>query len=796
MPAREEDASLQSLAFSVDTHLLRELGALLVGRDSTALVELIKNAYDADATRVTVHGESLRSHGTVTVSDDGHGMTYDDFVTKFLRIAGRSKESGQRRSPRYARKFTGAKGIGRLSSHKLGERLALESTPDLRVLARTGTDTGFQASIDWPEIERSTASIDATRLITAVRRAPQGRSGTLLSIGNLHSTWSTRQLNEFLAEVRSTRPDPALYEPLPRNTFDGEALLASIRIADSGPDDPGFHIEMSGAFAGTESQWPTLLSQTAWVIEIDARDSDVVRYRITPSLRTRRADPEARQRHFVWERKEHGPRFTGRIFQRDPRPDRGLRDILGVFEKEASGVRLFLEGFRVLPYGTPRNDWLGIDRKVAQRSRLDVQGVLGPGLEELGRRSDERTYRLANNSYFGAVFLHDATSHGLQMVVNREGFLPGTAMDQITDIVSRGIDISTRLRAALGAIRREAEIAASPLPDPGPTPALTTPDPPASTRAEPQPSTPPPAARPTPLREMESLLASGRESVQALQRTGVADQDGSARHAAAVENVLGQVQAVTAAAADEQAQLRVLASLGTQLGAFVHEVNGVLGQANTIYATLDRLIDEQPELPRPALTRLRAIRRAQAELVTSLERQAVYLADSIGAEARRRRSRQKVGERWETAVRLLGSSAERRNVLLVNTIPSELRSPPMFAAELNVILTNLLSNAIKAAARGRRPTGNAMVEASGEYRDGNTVVRVQNTGDAIDLADSERWFRPFETTTAEIDESLGQGLGLGLSLTRRIIEEYGGEIHFTAPTNDMSTAVSFWLPNG
>ena len=44
--------------FTVDTHLFRELGELLVGRDSTALVELIKNAYDADAEEVTFLDQS------------------------------------------------------------------------------------------------------------------------------------------------------------------------------------------------------------------------------------------------------------------------------------------------------------------------------------------------------------------------------------------------------------------------------------------------------------------------------------------------------------------------------------------------------------------------------------------------------------------------------------------------------------------------------------------------------------------------------------------------------------------
>src|SRR6059058_1015195 len=77
--------------FTVDTHIFRELGELLVGRDSTALVELIKNAYDADATTVSVHGESLDDPelGFMTVEDDGVGMTTPEFRSGFLRIASR-----------------------------------------------------------------------------------------------------------------------------------------------------------------------------------------------------------------------------------------------------------------------------------------------------------------------------------------------------------------------------------------------------------------------------------------------------------------------------------------------------------------------------------------------------------------------------------------------------------------------------------------------------------------------------------------------------------------------------------
>src|SRR2546428_12529656 len=95
-PAQQDDLMPPKPKFTVDTHLFRELGELLVGRNSTALVELIKNAYDADATKVVVDGRNLNDpdRGVITISDDGIGMSPDQFREGFLRIASRMKDSG------------------------------------------------------------------------------------------------------------------------------------------------------------------------------------------------------------------------------------------------------------------------------------------------------------------------------------------------------------------------------------------------------------------------------------------------------------------------------------------------------------------------------------------------------------------------------------------------------------------------------------------------------------------------------------------------------------------------------
>ena len=139
--------------FTVDTHLFRELGELLVGRDSTALIELVKNSYDADATEVEVHAQDLESSrdGWIQITDNGVGMSPSVFEEGFLRIASRAKDIGDRRSLRFKRRFTGEKGIGRLAAHKLAETIDVTSFPGEEISNNGGK--GVHGVIDWRLVE-------------------------------------------------------------------------------------------------------------------------------------------------------------------------------------------------------------------------------------------------------------------------------------------------------------------------------------------------------------------------------------------------------------------------------------------------------------------------------------------------------------------------------------------------------------------------------------------------------------------------------------------------------------------
>jgi signal transduction histidine kinase len=222
--------------------------------------------------------------------------------------------------------------------------------------------------------------------------------------------------------------------------------------------------------------------------------------------------------------------------------------------------------------------------------------------------------------------------------------------------------------------------------------------------------------------------------------------------------------------------------------AFVHEINGILGSAIALEGAITR-IREDSQLPPSARSRLAKLQAAIGDLRRSVERQASYLIDVVSPDARRRRSRQKLAERFDAAKRLVERTAERNGIEIVNDIPPELKSPPMFMAEITLVFSNLLTNAIKAAGV------NGRIRAHGKIEDEGTIVlRIENTGAEVGPEVSEKWFLPFESTTVETDPVLGQGMGMGLPITRNMLEEYGATIKFVRPRRGYETALEITFP--
>lgn len=233
----------------------------------------------------------------------------------------------------------------------------------------------------------------------------------------------------------------------------------------------------------------------------------------------------------------------------------------------------------------------------------------------------------------------------------------------------------------------------------------------------------------------------------------------------------------------DRSVMQVLAGVGLQMAAFVHEMNALLGMASAVEAAVENihatcLLDEKSR------RQLAELSQSVGDLRRVVERQASYLKDVTSPDARRRRSRQVLRDRFDAATKLVQRAADKRSISIENKIPEPLKSPPMFPAELAVVFSNLLTNAIKACKK------NGRVQAKGRHRpDGAILLTIENTGAKVGLKDAGKWFLPFKSTTVESDPTLGQGMGMRLPIVRNILEEYGATVSFVPPNAGFVTAI-------
>jgi signal transduction histidine kinase len=761
--------------FTVDTHLFRELGELLVGRDSTALVELIKNAYDADATRVTVHGEDLAEpdRGRIVISDDGKGMTPQQFEDGFLCIASRLKEEGTRRSRLHGRRYTGAKGVGRLAAHKLARRMQIYSIPSL-----TANPPGAEAvcaAIDWDLVEacRTLADVENTSALTllAEPRDPVQQAGTIMELQRLRRRWTPAERTRLFWEVQTFQPAEALIS-LPAGILDKPPLFDRPRVCDTNAGDPGFRVDLTGDFEVGEEFWQAVLQTAFWVIEIDAREADrTVYFRITPTTRCLADCPSAEQATYTMPHPDptHGPFFQARILVREGSGTCGTSQRGWVGNN--AGIRVYMEGFRVLPYGASNDDWLEINADFKRTRTFRHLEPFGFQDGEVDQK-DAGYLFLRSDAYFGGVFLTQAGAPALRMLVNREGFVPEASYETLVRLVRVATDLSVRHRVLAYRERREGRREAR------------------RERAQERHTARPTTSR-LALQETVRLTVQNASDLAAQARQQAAawqfDQAQELIDQAAAQ--FGNAAQVAEQLVTEPTTLRVIASVGLQMLSFVHEIKTVLSTAGELDQTLKRLRGTGKVYPSSGtvFARLHAdVNRMRQEI----ERQASYLTDVTSPDGQRRRSRHSLRERFELAAVYIQDAARRTKIELCNDIPADLRSPPMFRAELSMVFTNLLTNAVKAAgSQGRiRAWGTA------DGADAAVVIRVENTGRAVDLADAERWFRPFQSTTVDTDPLLGQGMGMGLPITRDLLEEYGASIVFAPPSDGFATALELRFP--
>ncbi|HHQ4752315.1 TPA: ATP-binding protein, partial [Aeromonas veronii] len=116
---------MANFEIKIDYNVLNHLGMSLYSNTPAVLTEIISNAWDADAEKVTIDLEP--SLNKVTIIDDGIGMTEDDIVNKFLNVGYARRDKGFAKSETKDRQVMGRKGIGKLAMFSLAHEIEVHT---------------------------------------------------------------------------------------------------------------------------------------------------------------------------------------------------------------------------------------------------------------------------------------------------------------------------------------------------------------------------------------------------------------------------------------------------------------------------------------------------------------------------------------------------------------------------------------------------------------------------------------------------------------------------------------------
>lgn len=181
------------LWFTVDSALLRELGERLVGKAHIALAELVKNSFDADATRCVI---TFRED-EIEIVDDGHGMTLKEFERFWMRV-GTTHKAGEVYSRKLKRPLTGSKGVGRLAVQFLANKVEIQSSVD-------GEDQTLNVLVDWNDAVHhefiTEASADFEITSNANSYARNSNHGFRVILSGLRQDWDNQSLKGLAQEV-------------------------------------------------------------------------------------------------------------------------------------------------------------------------------------------------------------------------------------------------------------------------------------------------------------------------------------------------------------------------------------------------------------------------------------------------------------------------------------------------------------------------------------------------------------------------------------------------------------------
>ena len=737
--------SSKTVRFRIESRLLRELGEQLVSEPNIALTELVKNAYDADASSCAI----LYSESTILITDTGHGMTLAEFEGRWMSIATSNKVK-QKTSRLYNRKLTGSKGIGRFAARFLGSHLTLISTA---YDPKTKSMRQLTAIFDWKKLD-SVDDIMQIDIPVTIEDAPKASPSTVLTIRELRYPVSEEDLQSVKNGIMHVTS--AVSGLMPESWLSDQPETSS----QSASTDPGFDLIINHVSSINDNGVSSLAEQLAnrYVAKAEIQISNSKLSAAVWHSQHNTSKPIFRKTYKY-------PNTIGcevkAILYWFPRR-KGVFQGVGVdgrrawsWVKDNAGVSIFDHGFRINPYGTKDDDWLFLDTDNASNRRKWRSDLMkdkfGMDAETFSSTSLNPMLKLpANHQILGAAIIssdssEDSNSDKLIPSMDRQGYVENEGYQGLFRAVRFGVELIAHFdkQVQLEEARKEKE------------------------------------AEVEKTREGIKIAINEIENAPGLSKS---DKKHLVQH---YKNLATSVEGIERYNRDARESLETMSLLGVIAGFMTHEYEAALMELERASNELKKAAKRDSRFQVHA-SKLNKNVQAFSEYIE-------YTQSFIGNLTRGEINSYKVKSLIEHIIDTFSRlSSEYDFELDIGDIPARLPGPSVQYAVYQGVVLNLYTNAVKALIES--PSGERIVRFVA-WNDGDRhTLQVMDTGKGIPSELSQRIWDPLFTTTSRNKGPLGTGMGLGLALVKKVVQANSGDVSLIEAPSKYSTCFQVTFP--